>query len=82
MFRTLIIGSAVALAVGAAPVRAGGEPSPYRRGPYLPPEVAYRDPTYRAVPPLRPVIAVPVRLARRPLSLPLYNEPPPRFPTP
>ncbi|MCJ2033625.1 hypothetical protein [Methylobacterium sp. J-068] len=81
MLRHVLLGSAVALAASAAPVLAGGEPGPYRRGPSLPPEIAYRDPAYLAPPP-RAVIVAPEFLAPRALGLPLYNEPPPRFPTP
>lgn len=84
MLRLVILGAAVAL---AAPALAGGDPGYPRRGRYLPPEVAYRDPAYIPPPPLRPVLAAPVfvapvLLAPRSLALPLYNEPPPRFPGP
>ena len=64
------------------PVLAGGEPGPDRRSAPLPPEIAYRDPAYLAA-------AAPGRSSRRrwsvaprALALPLYNEPPPRFPVP
>lgn len=84
MLRLVLLGTAVAL---AAPALAGSQLGYPRRGPYLPPEVAYRDPAYIPPPPLRPVHAAPgfvapVLLAPRSLALPLYNEPPPRFPGP
>lgn len=81
MLRLVLLSSAVMLAAGAVPVLAGGEPGPYRRSPPLPPEIAYRDPAYLPLPP-RPILATPVVLAPRALGLPLYNEPPPRFPMP
>lgn len=47
---------------------------------------SYRDPSYVPLPPrpvvLAPVFVSPTFVAPRPLSLPLYNEPPPRFRTP
>lgn len=80
MLRLTLFG-AVALTMGAVPALAGGDPGPYRRGPHLPPEIAYRDPSY--LPPLPPrVLLAPVVLVPRPLGVPLYNEPPPRFPNP
>jgi hypothetical protein len=65
------LASAGLLLAGLGSSEAGGTPySP----PALPPEVAYRDPTYLPPPPPIPVARVP-----RSLNLPLYNEPPPRF---
>jgi hypothetical protein len=79
MLRLVLLTGAAAVLAGATPVCAGGEPGPAYRRP-LPPQIAYRDPSYVA--PLRPVRLVPVRRAPRSLALPLYNEPPQRFPTP
>lgn len=80
MLRFVLLGSAAALSVGAGAARAGGEPGPTYRRTLPPAHIAYRDPSY-VVPP-QPVLLVPVRRAPRSLALPLYNEPPPRFPTP
>jgi hypothetical protein len=79
MRRLVLLGSAVTLAACALPAQAGGEPGPYGRGARLPPEIAYRDPTYLPPPRFRQMVAVPVVVAPRNLALPLYNEPPPRF---
>lgn len=89
MLRLILLGG-VALAAGAA--QAGGEPGAYGRARALPPEIPYRDPAYIPPPPIRPIALVPVPvapvfvaptfIAPRSLALPLYNEPPPRFPTP
>ncbi|MDB5645401.1 hypothetical protein [Methylobacterium sp.] len=79
MRRLVLLGSAVTLAACALPAQAGGQPGPYGRGARLPPEIAYRDPTYLPPPRFRQMVAVPVVVAPRNLALPLYNEPPPRF---
>jgi hypothetical protein len=79
MLRLVLLSSVVALSASA--VCAGGEPGGYGRGPRLPPEIAYRDPAF-IPPPARPMIVAPSFHAPRPLGVPLYNEPPPRFPTP
>lgn len=84
MLRFVLLSGTLALAAGAA--QAGGEPGPYGRVRPLPPEIPYRDPTYVPPPPrpvvLAPVFVSPTFVAPRPLSLPLYNEPPLRFRTP
>jgi len=74
MMRSLFLtGLSAASVFGAGLVaQAGG--APHHR-PLLPPEVAYRDPAYLPPPPP----PVPVVTPPRSLSLPLYNEPPPRF---
>ncbi|WP_156633979.1 hypothetical protein [Methylobacterium sp. Leaf113] len=79
---SVFVGSVLTMPAGVGMALAGGEPGPAYRRPLLPPDIAYRDPTYVAPPPLRTVVLAPVLRAPRSLALPLYNEPPPRFPTP
>jgi hypothetical protein len=80
MLRLVLLGSAAAVSMGAGPVHAGGEPGPISRRPLPPAHIAYRDPAYAAR--VRPFFVAPVPRAPRSLALPLYNEPPPRFPVP
>ncbi|MEA1830803.1 hypothetical protein U8607_01785 [Methylobacterium durans] len=49
--------------------------------PILPPEIAYRDPRYRPPAVVAPPVIVRAYLPRK-AALPMYNEPPARFPQP
>lgn len=85
-----LVGSgAVLLMAACLPAAAGGEPGGYRPAerhgaprlhrrharPHLPPEIAYRDPR------LPPPTIVRAYMPRN-HAVPLYNEPPTRFPQP
>ncbi|NEU11482.1 hypothetical protein G3T14_04990 [Methylobacterium sp. BTF04] len=74
MLRFALLGSALALSAGAAQAADYGNlDAPRHRG-VLPPEVAYRDPTFRPREHVAPVATLP-----RSLNVPLYNVPPPRL---
>lgn len=82
-----LLGATAAILV-AGPALAEGPPG-YRPGFHaparpLPPEVRYRDPRYRPIPPRAPRLGPPVDLIQaylpRYTETPMYNEPPSRFP--
>jgi hypothetical protein len=80
MLRVVFLAGAMVAGISSGPASAGGEPGPISRRPLPPAHIAYRDPAYAAR--VRPFFVAPVPRAPRSLALPLYNEPPPRFPVP